>query len=68
MDHLEYRINGVAVSITVGVWRGDKLVNQLTPDRPLLLFPKDDEEPLPYGRALEELLAEFLAKAQEAAG
>lgn len=58
----EYRINAVEVKITLGVWRGPKCVNQLSPDRPLLVLAKDDEEPLPYGRALEELLEELLTK------
>ena len=54
---LEYRINAIEVRLVVGVWRGPKLLNQFTPDRPLIVFAKDDEEPLPYGRSLEELLA-----------
>lgn len=65
----EWRVNGIAFGITLGKWRGKNLVvdRSSPPDKLIVLYAKDDEEPMPWGRALEELLADLLAKA-EAAG
>ena len=65
----EYRINRIVLHATLGKWRGRRVVleAQTNPQEPLCLFAKDDDEPLPWGRALEELLAELLAKAEAAA-
>jgi len=64
----EHRVDGVAILVTLGQWRGRTKVGERSsdPQRALLLYAKDDDEPLPWGRALEELLEDLLAKAEAA--
>jgi hypothetical protein len=64
---IEHRVDEVALIVKVGRWRGCTKVGEhaMRPEQALLLYAKDDDEPLPWGRALEELLTELLQRFEQ---
>lgn len=59
----EHRVDGVQLVVTLGQWRGSVKVGEKSTGQPVALFAQDDDAPLPWGRALEELLQRLIDRA-----